>query len=574
MIKLSDRQKEACLSNGNVLINATAGSGKTTVLVTRIRRLIYEGIRPENILAIAFNRKTRQDIKEKLSKYTQHVNVETFHSLAYRVIANEGYTLMKSYQKEALIESIFDDPSGITFHNVTSIFSKAKANMEIPTVYTDQYWKYEYSKKRNRLIEYDDFFELAMEVFKNSADVLSYYRNKYKYVLIDEYQDISKCQATFMDMINSDNTMVVGDGFQAIYSFRGGSSDFLRNFPVTHKNTTVVNMNENRRCSQEILRLANTLALEIPDSKSKYYLEPISLNGSYGFKPVYEVLQNEKEEAVYIASEIKCLDEKENCAILARTNRQFEIIQRVLHAENIPFEMIDGGLFTDIPELKLMINYIRLVNNQADDEAFEYVFNKPPRRMDEKFLSLTKARSKSTGEPLFTAMLSIPWKYKRRRNKFYNEIKECSEHNFRHVGTLVKRLRKIFKIDDYCMKKNPESDEVIDNLDCFQEMCSSYKTIPELLTYLEDLRSSTTNGGVKLSTVHKSKGLEFDAVFVCGCNDGIFPHIRSENEDDEKRLFYVAITRAKKRLYLTGTECYRGKYADESPFIGMCGLAK
>lgn len=572
MLNLSGNQRKACLSNGNVLINATAGSGKTTVLITRIQRLIHEGINPRNILAIAFNKKTKEEISDRLDNPL--VNVATFHSLAYKVIREaygDYYVLMNHYQKEDLITRILKDDSGELYAAAARDFSFAKAHMSEPKVFKAEYETYEKVKRLNSWIEFDDFFSIAVKVFKENPRIFEKFKNQYQYVLIDEYQDISYCQAVFMDMINSKNTMVVGDGFQAIYSFRGGSSDFLRNFPRTHENTTIVNLNENRRCSQEIVDLANILAQEIPDSRTPYYKEPVSLTGYTGIHPVYKILDNEYQEALYIAAEIR-RKAFADCAVLARTNRQFEIIQKVFHDENLPFTMIDGGLFTDTPDLKLLINYLRLVYDQSDNEALEYIYNKPRRRIGEKYLNSLKEKAVNRRCSLFEAMRFVQWRSHEGVQIFYNGIEDAASRKFRSVGSLVKHLRKYFRLDDYCLKRDPDDGEIIENLDSFQEMCYSFKTIKDLLDYLQDLRSTVSENGVKLSTVHKSKGLEFDAVFVCGCIEGLFPHMRAESEDDEKRLFYVAITRAKKYLYLTGTAEYRGKTVYESPFIDMCEL--
>lgn len=593
--------------DGNIAVIATAGSGKSTTLTYRIKNMIENhGIPPSSILAITFSKKAKDTIIQKLENLNvNNVNVETFHSLALKVIISKygsgKYKVWTTYwEKENVIQEIIKslalcDINDIPYNEINSFIALQKINMKKPEdnlIYPKNlpfensdmgkiYMMYEQEKKKKAYIEFDDFLNMANEIFDNDNSLLQSYKNKFKYVLVDEFQDVSISQSIFLKKINDQNTMIVGDPLQAIYSFRGGDSKYILNFDLEYYNTKIINLNTNYRCSKDIVEASNMLALSIPDSKHKNYIESIASHESYRKPEVYHFEDN-ISEGHWICKKINELIKEKytynDIAILARTNAQLQQLETTLHDNNITFEIINGKLFTDLPEIKIIISYLKLALYPNDNEAFRYIYNKPNRWLNKKFLEEAEENSIRRNVSLYNSMFTIDrrnWRFKNGIDEIFEIINYLQNKKYSSVSDLVHYLRVRLSIDSFVTKNMQADDgsfiEQIENLDSFENICKQYKTIDELIKYLDQLNKDIENNSVekiKLLTIHKSKGMEYPVVFIIGCNNGLLPHHKNiDNVNDERRLFYVAITRAERELYISYTDNYIGRFMSKSPFI-------
>lgn len=603
-----NKQQEEIINtiDGNVAVIAAAGSGKTTVLTHRIKNMIENyDISPSSILAITFSRKAKDNIIARLEELQiSNVNIETFHSFALKIISstygsNRYKVWTAQWEKEKVVQDIctslrlcsVDD---IPHNEIFSFIALQKINMKYSTddlIYTSDmpfknddmkriYKMYEEYKDKNSYIEFDDFLNIANEILDENEDVLIRYQNTFQYVLVDEFQDVSLSQALLLRKLNSQNTMIVGDPLQAIYSFRGGDSKFILNFNTDYNDVQVINLNTNYRCSKDIVRTANKLALSIPDSKHKNYVESIADKESFKI-PELRHFEDDCEEGKWIAKRIIALKRAgykySDIAILARTNAQLQKLETTLHSENVAFDVVDGKLFTDLPEIKLVISYLKLALYENDNEAFAYLYNKPNRWLNKKFFEEVEHNSVKRNTSLYNVMFTIDrrnWRFKNGIDEIFEVINYIQNKKYSSVADLVKYLRNRLNIDEFVTKGKQADDgsyvEQIDNLDSFENLCSRYSTIDQLIAYLDDLNREVEikrDEKVKLLTIHKSKGMEFPVVFIIGCNEELLPHYKNENIDDERRLFYVGITRAEKELYLSYSDIYNNKTKDVSSFI-------
>lgn len=442
------------------------------------------------------------------------------------------------------------------------------------------YASYEKEKEKRRYIEFDDFLNMANEIFDTNPETASLYKTLFQYVLVDEFQDISLSQSLLLKKINTGNTMIVGDSLQAIYGFRGGNSSYILNFDEEYENVKVINLNTNYRCSKDIIAAANSLALSIPDSKHKNYVESAADKESYKL-PELRHFHDDYEEGIWIAQKITELKREgyqyNDTAILARTNAQLQKLEAILHKSGIAFDIVGGKVFTDLPEIKLVLSYLKLAEDTDDDEAFQYLYNKPNRWLNKKFFEETEKNSQQKNVSLYHSMLTIRrrnWRFKNGINEIVEVISCLQNRKYETVAELVYYLRKRLNIDTYVSKGTQADDgnytEQIENLDSFENMCQKYDSIKQLLDDLNDLNQEIEThqeDKVKLLTIHKSKGMEYPVVFIIGCNDGLLPHYKSSNLNDECRLFYVAITRADKELYMSYVDMYNNKTMHISPFM-------
>ena len=605
-MNFNKQQLEAINSiKGNISVIATAGSGKTTVLINRMKNMIENHeCDPSSILAITFSRKAKENISKKIDSSMKNINVETFHSLALKIILStygqNSYQVWTAYwEKEKIIQDICINLLGckkddVPVNEILSFISMQKVHMlspdddliflsDIPYKENSMkiiYKMYEEEKEKNSYIEFDDFLNMANKIFDTHEDVLKKYRSMFQYILVDEFQDISLSQALFLKKLNNTNTMIVGDPLQAIYAFRDGDSKYILNFDKDYNNTKVINLNVNYRCSREIVNTANKLALSIPDSKHKNYVESIANNSHYKI-PEVRGFRDEYSEAIWISKKILSLKEEygyNDIAILARTNAQLQKLENVLHKSDIPFDIIDGSVFTDLSEIRLILSYLKLSLNENDNESFKYIYNKPNRWLSKKFLEENIDNSIQKNLSLYESMDTIGrrnWRFKNGIDEIYEVIRFLQKHGHKNVSDLVHYLRERLDIDKFVTKGKPEDGqylEQIENLNSFENMCKEYNSIKSLIYFIDDFNKKINENNmidqkVKLLTIHKAKGLEYPVVFIIGCNNDLLPHYKNENIDDERRLMYVAITRAEKELYMSYTEIYNNKYLGVSPFI-------
>ena len=596
--------------NGNVAVIATAGSGKTTVIINRIKRLITEcGVTPENILAVTFSKKAKENIQNKLPDECCGVNVETFHSVALKIVqdyAHGTYELwVKSWEKE---KCLFDICKGLglcavkedmPYNDLLKFIATQKTNMrksdnliyDIDLPFTNSnmkiiYDEYEEYKEHHAYIEFDDLLNMACEIFEESPETLEKYQNIYTYILADEFQDVSLNQALFLKYLSAknNNLFVVGDGCQAIYQFRGGISKYLLDFDTEWAGADTINLNTNYRCSKDIVTTANELAKYLPESKNKHYVEAIA-DKEANSKPVYIECKTASEEANIVADEISKLvtggKKYENIAILARTNAQLQYFESEFAKRKIPYLTYSDTSFIEKAEIKLIISYIKLAFDTKTDSAFAFCYNKPNRWLNKAFFDEVSTLAKKKHCSLYDAMFMIDrrnWRFKNGIDEIYETVNKMQNKRFANMGEIVHMLRRDLNIDDFVSRGKLNDDgryaEQIENLDTFEDTCKQFKTYAELKSYLLDIQNSgiqTDDNKVSLMTIHKSKGLEFPVVFLVGCSEGLLPHSKATDINDEMRLMYVGITRAMDKLYLTSNLFYNSRNLMSSSFIDLLG---
>lgn len=591
--------------SGNLAVIATAGSGKTTVLTYRIKNMVEQGIDPSHILAITFSKKAKENIEQKLPKLGVYgVNVETFHSLALKIITaayGRKYKVWTvPWEKEKLVTDICSNQlslctkKDVPYNDIVRFIAIQKYNNLYPAdelIYKKDvlpfakeqmrniYEKYEEYKNQHSYIEFDDFLNIANDVLSSYYDISEQFQDKFQYILSDEFQDVSMPQSILLKKLNTKNTMIVGDPLQAIYSFRGGRSEYILNFDKDYENTKVINLNTNYRCSKDIVDLANTLADHIPDSKTEHYVESKANNLSY-MVPEYRNFDTEYDENNWIVEQIK--KKKENytyrdIAVLARTNAQLTKLQVDLKKNLIPYEVVNGMEFTELPEIKLLISYLKLALYDNDNAAFSYLYNKPLRWLDQKFLEEVRQNSLKRNVSYYNAMMTIDrrnWRFKNGIEEIYEVINTLQNKRYKNVGDMIRYLRSRLDIDNFVSKgkfsEDGNSTEQVENMDAFENIADQYYDLQEFITYLNSELKKTlleNKDMVQLSTIHRAKGLEYPVVFLPGLNDGLLPHKKADDIQDERRLFYVGITRAEKELYISSSEFYNNKLMKISPFI-------
>lgn len=592
--------------DGNIGVIASAGSGKTTVLTKRIENMVKNhSIAPQDILAVTFSKKAKENIQDKLKELNVNgVNIETFHSLALKIIGTRygtGYFKVWTLQweKEKIMQTICYDrmnlcsKDDVPYNDILRFIGKQKNAMLSTTdelIYSDDdpfsknnmkeiFVSYEKFKEENRYIEFDDFLNLANKALDEDENTYNYYSNYFKYILSDEFQDISKSQSLLLKKLNTKNTMIVGDPLQAIYSFRGGNSKYILDFEKDYSNAKIVHLNKNYRCSEDIIKTANVFANTIPDSKHKNYKESIANNKAFK-KPEFAIYKDEWEEADKIADKINVLVKEykyKDIAILARTNAQLTKIQSTFHEKLIPFSIVNGSLFTDLPEIKLLISYLKLALYENDNESFKYLYNKPNRWLDRKFLQEVENNSKRRNVSFYSSMMSIDrrnWRFKNGIDEIYEVINYLQNKRFSSIGDMISYLRIRLNIDEFVTKGKQADDgsyvEQIENMNAFENIAKKYTDLEKFIMYLDDITKDLqvdNENKVQLLTIHKSKGLEYPVVFIIGCSDGLLPHNKSKDLNDEKKLFYVGITRAEKELYISSILSNNSTEMKISPFI-------
>lgn len=598
--------------NGNVAVIATAGSGKTAVIVNRIKRLVTEcDVAPDNILAVTFSKKAKENIQNRLSDECSNVNVETFHSVALKIVQdynNGSYELwLKAWEKEKCLFDICKSmglcsvKEDLLYNDLLKFIATQKTNMRKSDnlMYDDSqpyknddmkriYIEYESYKANHNYIEFDDLLNMVCEIFAESPETLEKYQNNFKYILVDEFQDVSLNQALFLKYLSqkNNNLFVVGDGCQAIYQFRGGVSKYLLDFDTEWSDTDIINLTINYRCSKDIVATANELAKYLPESKNKHYVEAVADKQAIS-KPVFIECETASDEVQTVTNEVQKLINDgykyKNIAVLSRTNAQLQYFESEFAKNKIPYITFNDTTFIDKPEIKLVISYIKLAHNTKDNSAFAYLYNKPNRWLDKKFFDEVSALAKSKRCSLYNAMFEIDrrnWRFKSGIDEIYNIINKLQNKRISNIGEEIKLLRRELNIDDYVTRGKLSDDgrytEQIENLDTFENTCNQFKTYDEFITYLNNIekcsvQTDADDNKVSLMTIHKSKGLEFSVVFIVGCSEGLLPHSKATDIYDEMRLMYVGITRAMNKLYLTSNLFYNSRNMMTSSFIDLLG---
>ena len=606
--KLNERQKEAVLATeGPVLVLAGAGSGKTTVLVNRIAYMISEKhIRPWNILAITFTNKAAREMKDRIERLlgdtAKDMWIGTFHSVCVRILRScidlLGYSRdfviyvtahTKTVMKECLRELDIDEKS-FPVRNVLSIISNAKNDLmdaaTFENVYKSDYrmsiiakiyYRYQTKLRKNNAVDFDDIILNTVKILSENPDVLSKYQDKFQYILVDEYQDTNNSQYLLINLLAqaNRNLCVVGDDDQSIYKFRGANIGNILNFEDDYSDVQKITLDQNYRSTQNILDAANSV---ISNNKGRMGKSLWTSNGD-GNKVFVYTGTNEYDEARYIARQIKKhFDEQgsfSDCAILYRTNAQSRVIEEMLMRESVPYKVLSGLRFYDRKEIKDIIAYLRVVYNPNDDVSLARIINEPKRKIGnatlEKARNIAREKETSLYDVISHADDYPEFKTAIKKLLSFSEIIQ-SLIKLKDTVTIEDLTGRILNDTGYMpalvMEDTTESKTRIENLGEFISVITEFEKNEEtgntLGEFLENISLVSDIDGYDenedsavLMTIHSAKGLEFPIVFLSGLEEGLFPGMRSMESDDdieeERRLCYVAITRAKEQLYITKT---------------------
>lgn len=590
---LNDRQKEAVVNtDGPMLILAGAGSGKTKVLTTKVAYLIEEkNIDPNNILAITFTNKAAKEMKERIFKLEGnsafYIQISTFHSFGLKILkencellgyeknftildSDDSLSIIKKIMKELNIDANKYNPKAIKnviSNNKNEIIDPEKYSLYVNTdfdeIALEVYRKYEKSLKINNAVDFDDLLILPLKLFNNNPGVLQKYQEKYKYVFIDEYQDTNEPQYILSKMISAKykNITVVGDADQAIFTWRGANYKNILNFEKDYKDAKVVLLEENYRSTKTILNAANNVIKNNKVRKEKN----LWTQNEEGSKITYYKAFDEKDESNYVVNEIKKLIEKgvnpKDICVLYRANAQSRTVEEAFLTSNISYNIVGSYAFYNRKEIKDLIAYLKLIYNNKDDVSLLRVINYPKRGIGNKAIENLAIKSNVLDKSLYEVIDSG------KELDFKNMIEEIKKEES-HL-TLTELIDMV--LDKSGMKKSLEDEKSIEadirleNLEEFKSITKAME-INEGIVSLEELldklalvsdvseQKNDNEDKVTLMTMHAVKGLEYDYVFIVGVEEGLFPHSNSLESNDEleeeRRLCYVAITRAKKKLYL------------------------
>ncbi|WP_414017984.1 DNA helicase PcrA [Limosilactobacillus fermentum] len=610
---MNDKQSEAVLTTeGPLLVMAGAGSGKTRVLTHRIAYLIEERhVLPWHILAITFTNKAAREMKERVAKLLgeagNDVWVSTFHALCVRILRrdieqlgyNRAFTIADTSEQRTLIKRICEeqniDIKKFEPRQLLSAISNAKNAMEDPATFAKNhqrpfdrmvarvYEAYQKELERNQTLDFDDLIMKTIELFKKAPETLTYYQDKFHYIHVDEYQDTNDAQYELVHMLAEkyENICVVGDADQSIYGWRGANMNNILNFEHDYPNAHSVMLEQNYRSTQTILKAANEVIANNLERKDKNLWTE---NGA-GEKISYYRAQNEHDEAQFIVKKIQEERAKHNYqyqdfAILYRTNAQSRVIEETFLKSTVPYTMVGGHRFYDRMEIRDLLAYLTLIVNPLDSMSFERVVNTPKRGIGMTSVERLREFAQESNLPLLAAAQNV---------QNANAISARTRNKIEEFGQLIAALQdeaKVLSITDLTDQvlertgylaelqkdKTLQGQTRRENLEEFKSVTAEYDRQHEDDEGMDHLQKLTdflaglalvsdqddvdeAEPAVTLMTLHAAKGLEFPVIFLIGMEEGVFPLSRAMTDnkelEEERRLAYVGITRAKKKLYIT-----------------------
>ncbi len=602
---LNDKQYEAVVNTeGPCLVIAGAGSGKTKVLTHKIAYLMAEqNVKPWDILAITFTNKAANEMKSRVENLVGNaVNdmwIGTFHSICVRILRRQidrigfdtSFIIFDTSDQKTLMKQIIKaqnlDDKIYTDRSVLYEISNAKNEMLEPDEYAvkvkgdfrkekiaELYEIYQRRLRENNAIDFDDIINFTIKILMDNPDLLEYYSSKFKYVLVDEYQDTNKAQFTLVTLLASryGNITVVGDNDQGIYSFRGADINNILNFEKDFPGTRIIKLEQNYRCTQNILNVANEV---IKNNETKYEKKLWTSNENGNLPKVFRG-DNEYEEANYIVRQINSLKIEEyykysDFAVLYRMNSQSRSIEDILRREGIPYKIIGGLKFYERKEIKDIIAYLRLIQNTSDNLSLTRIINEPKRGVGKTSLENVEAISVSNGISMYEVIKNAD---KYGLNRVFSNTREfislVEELKVKKDSIKISELIKLtLNLSGYTksleLENTVEAETRLQNLDEFLTVAIEFEDESadnSLSEFLEGITLSSdldgmeeTEESVTLMTLHSAKGLEFPVVFLVGMEEGIFPGYKSIGEqkelEEERRLCYVGITRAKENLFMT-----------------------
>jgi len=647
--KLNPQQKKAVMcTEGPLLVFAGAGSGKTRVITNRIAYLIAEkGVKPENILAVTFTKKASGEMLERIKSLLKDLHrdvtdlpmIGTFHSIGATFLRQKAkevgllhnFSIYDSDDSENLIKEIMlemkIDIKQIRPKAIAHFIEAAKNDMVTPAQFPNHfggyieditaqvYPAYQEQLKAQNSVDFGDLLFLAVKMLEENEEVRKYYQDKYKYILIDEYQDTNNAQYRFAKLLSEkhQNLCVVGDDDQGIYAWRGADIKNIQSFEKDFKNVTVIKLEQNYRSTKNVIEAA----VSVIQQNNQRVVKNLWTDNNQGETITVYQARDQEEEAEYVVENIRHLRDLmmplSNVAVLYRTNYQSRAIEEAMLKEGIPYKLVGGFRFYERKEVKDVISYLRFIYNLKDELSLSRILNVPTRKMGPKAVKLlhelAKQCSCTIGEFLVGAFAVLNPEY-----KHLCDIKESSMSKISGLEAEFEKLKFVLNLFGmlYFQAKDKDVLELIDIIlertkyiqwfddgteqsDMKKENITELKNVAytyvskfgkqslemflneiNLIEQEQDKNQDGSGNYVNLMTLHSSKGLEFDYVFLIGMEEGLLPHSRAFMEEkeleEERRLCYVGITRAKQKLYLTFAEnrLTREGYSSQLPsrFLG------
>lgn len=606
---LNEQQQEAVFcTEGPLLLLAGAGSGKTRVLTHRIAYLMDQGVNPYHIMAITFTNKAAKEMRERVDDLVgfgaEHIWVSTFHSTCVRILRRHidklgygnSFTIYDADDQKSLIKQICKqykiDTKMMPERRIINEISSAKDEFMTPSEYETRH-QYDFKKKKiaqiykeyqkqlkaNNALDFDDLIFKTVELFQFHPEVLDYYQERFRYIMVDEYQDTNTIQFQLVSMLarKYQNLCVVGDDDQSIYKFRGANVKNILNFENVFPEAVTIKLEQNYRSTKNILNAANEVIKHNKGRKTK----KLWTENEEGDLIEFHQYGTEYEEARKIIHEIEDLSKEgydyKNMAILYRTNAQSRVFEESFMIKNIPYRIVGGTNFYQRKEVKDILSYLKVVDNGLDDLAVRRIINVPRRGIGaatiEKINVYAVEHNVSFLDACFSSdSIDTLGNAKKKINGFADLIREFRRKM--QEGSLEELFKYITDETGYIANlKAEETEEAEGRIENINELLNKVVTYEQeaeeaslselleeiaLVADIDNLEDSDNR--VVLMTLHSAKGLEFPYVFICGMEDGIFPSymtVMSEDDDDmeeERRLCYVGITRAKKKLYLSAAK--------------------
>lgn len=602
--------KAVTTTDGAILIIAGAGSGKTRVITYRIAHMLDKGIPQSQILALTFTNKAAREmsnrIKELTEKKLQNLTVSTFHAFGVRILRNhiealgwrENFSIYDEGDKIALIKESAQElqfsKDALDLYKISNLFSNIKTGRKnwqtANDMYRQLYETYQQGLQLYNAVDFDDLIMLPIKLFHEHPDILAHYKERYKYIMVDEFQDTSHQQYELMHLLAENNIAVVGDDDQSIYSWRGADYENIIQFEKDFPNVEEIRLEQNYRSTETILDAANGVISHNTNRKEKKLW-----SGKGSGKPIELFLpENESKEADFIAESIHGISMEEgfkygDFGILIRANSQGRAIEEALLNANLPYIMSGGTSFFERMEIKDIISYLRVVANHDDDINLIRIINTPRRGIGRTTISVLNEIAKHNSTTMWE---SINYFIKDPAGKMNQSAKDSLKEFVELIQTwranilkgkgLSQKIRQFIieiNYNDYLIGEFQKNEKALrlkqKNIETFLQSIKHWEEDPDnddanLFNYLNRITLASKEnmndddkGKVNLMTIHASKGLEFPVVFIAGAEEGIMPHARSLEEGDfnieeERRLFYVAITRARNKLLITS--CKRRKH--------------
>ena len=589
---LNEQQMEAVKHiEGPCLVVAGAGSGKTRVLTSRIVNLINNGVKPQNILAITFTNKAANEMRDRLFRFgvegAGSVFVGTFHQFGLKVIRenlekcnlDRNFSILDGDDVTSIIKKIIKehnyDPKSVSpsyiKNRISFIKNELLSDRDISLYFSsnneqialDIYREYEKVLRNNNSVDFDDLLLIPTRLFQTDDEVLDRYQEHFKYILIDEYQDTNEVQYQMSKLLSSKyrNIFAVGDPDQSIYMFRGANYKNILNFERDYPDAVIYPLLINYRSTQNILNAANGVISHNVERKEKDLSSVLGIGDKIKFTSSYD----EKHEITLVVEEIKKLlargYEYKDIAIFYRTNAQSRVVEEGILKANLPYKVVGSFYFYSRKEIKDLICYLRLIINPHDDISLRRVINIPKRGIGDKYINDLEQKAREKNISMFDAIDD------NKGNSFKEIILKLQKDS--EVLSLTELIDKVLnetKIkQELELEESLESELRLDNLNEFKSITASFEAKTgsnNISDFLEEIslvadieEHRKTDNAITLMTLHSAKGLEFKVVFIVGMEDGIFPHQNSFTEqgglEEERRLCYVGITRAKEKLYLS-----------------------